>query len=529
MVLKATIPEAVPAISSRELIALAAVLLVALMVRIPGMMEGLWFDEVYYTKAYFEQPEQLGFLLFGGVHPPGYALLLIAWTDLFGDSELAVRMPSLLCGLGSLALFWFMTRRWLGPPYALLVAGLLALSPPHIWYSHENKVNMLLLLLILEAVWLYWRASETHLPRDWILATITMILALYTHSYAVPVATAIFCWLVWRVRSNATLIKPLVISALVIALVIAPFVVLKISQGGDLERDYLRQLSSAELYKLLLVWLPSGNTLRTVFPYGSFSELVKQPWPYFLIDAFFAILLLRGLLIMGRRARGDGWMSPVTDPAITEPARLILLWFIVPLLFTYAGSLVFRHFYIERNLLVILPPFLLLLVAGADIGASRWARVLASAGLVVLAIAATVSLNYLKTDQWTVYKYKPDWRSLALYFSNEVKTSGALRILVTNPTNEIDYYSRHIMLAEDPANPTTYPLVTTPCGADNAKLPEIIVGNGWSPFYLVHNPTWYQCWDDAFKAISGAPQFTLVEKREFKGLIVYKFKTVKIP
>jgi mannosyltransferase len=503
--------------------------LVALMVRIPGLTESLWFDEVWFTKVFFEQPDQLGFLLFEDVHPPFYGLLLLAWTDLFGDSELVVRLPSLLCGLGSLALLWFMTRRWLGPPYALLVAGLLALSPPHIWYSHENKVNMLLLLLIIEAVWLYWRASHLRLPRDWILATITMILALYTHSYAVPVAAAIFFWLVWRVRSDATLIKPLVISALVVALVIAPFVILKISQGSDLERDYLRQLSSGEIYKLLLVWLPSGNTLRTVGPYGSFSELVKQPWPYFLIEAFFAVLLLRGLLVMGRRARGDGWLAPVSDPAIAEPARLILLWFIVPLLFTYAGSLVFRHFYIERNLLVILPPFLLLLVAGADIGASRWARAFASAGLVTLAISATISLNFVKTDVWTVYKYKPDWRSLAQYLSNEVKTSGVLRILVTNPTYEVDYYRRHIKLAEDPASPTSNPEVSTLCGADNAKIPETILEKGWSTFYLVHNSTWYQCWDGAFKSISSAPQFTLVEKREFKGLTVYKFKTVKIP
>ena len=168
-----------PSITLRETIALAVILLVALMVRIPGLTESLWFDEVWYTQTMFLHPDRLGSVLWKDVHPPTYTLILIAWTDLFGDSELAVRMPSLLCGLGSLLLLWFIARRWMGPLQALLASALLALSPPHIWYSYENKVNMMLLLLTLYAVWLYWRASETRLARDWFVATIVLIVAMY--------------------------------------------------------------------------------------------------------------------------------------------------------------------------------------------------------------------------------------------------------------------------------------------------------------------------------------------------------------
>ena len=88
---------------------------VALALRLPWMGESLWFDEVWYTQTMFARPNILGQLLFEDVHPPTYALLLIAWTNLFGDSELVVRMPSLLCGLGSLLVLWFIARRWLEP------------------------------------------------------------------------------------------------------------------------------------------------------------------------------------------------------------------------------------------------------------------------------------------------------------------------------------------------------------------------------------------------------------------------------
>jgi len=512
-----------PSTELREGIALTAILLIALLVRIPGLGESLWFDEVMYTKAAFEQPDILYFLLWQDVHPPFYTMVLVAWTSIFGDSEIAVRLPSLLCGLGSIFLTWRITRRWIGPLQALLVAALLALSPAHIWYSHENKVNMLLLFLALSAVWLYWRAVETGRRRDWINASLVLLLALYTHGYAVPVAAAIFIWLAWRARSDRSLIGPLLASGFFVALVFAPLAVLKFGQGSELERGYLRQLSPGELYKLMLVWLPSGNTLRTVNPYGSFAGLAAQAWPYFLIDAFFAFLLARGLLVFGHKARGGGWIAPVANPAAVEPARLTLLWFAVPVAFTLAGSIFSRHFYIERNLLVVLPPFLLLLAAGADIGRPRWARMAVAAALVGLAVAATVSLLFFKTAVWTVYKYKPDWRAAAHYFDGEIKANGSLRVFITNETNEIFYYQRRIMLADLPAGAKQDLIVADACAAETGDIERTIVRRRWSPFYLVHNATWGGCWDRAWKMFSVAPQFELVEKRQFKGLTVYKF------
>jgi uncharacterized membrane protein len=521
--IKKTDSSLAPTITLRELIALAVILLVALLVRIPGLTESLWFDEVWYTQTTFARPGILGQILFKDVHPPTYTLLLLAWTDLFGDSELAVRMPSLLCGSGSLLLLWFIARRWMGPLQALLVTTLLALSPSHIWYSYENKVNMMLLLLTLYAVWLYWRASETRLGRDWFVATMVLVVALYTHAYAVPVAAAIYIWLAWRAWSDRSIVKPLFVSGVVIALVFAPLVLFKFGQSGELARGYLRQLSPVELYKLLLIWLPSGNTLRMVSPYSSFADLARQPWPHFLIEAFFAFLLGRGLLVVGCRARGDGWLAPVTNPAVTEPARLILLWFIIPLVLTIAGSMVTKDFYIERNLLVILPPFIFLLVAGADIGAPRWARISVITGLVALAITATVSLRFIKTEIWTVYKYKPDWRAAAYYFSDEMMANGVVRVLFTNPTYEYSYYHRRIILAKAPPGSRQEPLSAHVCNDDPKTILQGIVRKGWSPVYLVQNKTWGGCWDTIWELFSTAPQLHLVEQRDFRGLTIYKF------
>ena len=506
-----------------EVVLLVAIILIALFVRIPGLGDSLWSDEVWYTRTMFEQADLLRLVLWMDVHPPAYALTLMAWTGLFGDSEVTVRLPSFLFGLGSLLMLWYMARHWLGPHLALLSAALIALSPVHIWYSYENKTNMMLLLLTIMSVWLYWRASERGLKRNWIIATAVMIAALYTHAYAVPIAAAIFLWLGWRTLYDHALAKPLVICVVVIVFAVAPWVVHLLGHREELMRSYLRELSLAELYKLLLVWLPSGNALRAVNPYRPFSHLVAQPWPYFLIEAFVAVLLVRGLGFFAYRARGDGWFKPAINSGQKDSARLVLLWFCVPLIFTVVGSSVSDSFYLERNLLVILPPFLLILAAGAYINRRYWVRVALTMGLVTLFFMATLSLPYSNTEEWTVYKYKVDWRTAAYYFHDEIAHIGPLAVLLSTPTREFPYYQRRIMLAGKSNNWEEQSLVEKVCKANPEAILENISKKGLSSVYLVENKTWLGCWKRVWKSYSTNNQLQFVEQKDFKGLTIYKF------
>ncbi|MBM3790570.1 MAG: phospholipid carrier-dependent glycosyltransferase, partial [Acidobacteria bacterium] len=142
----------------RAYICLGLLLLCALALRLPRLGESLWSDEVVYTSA-FLQSESLSKILFRDVHPPLYPLILRAVIDVFGDGEVAVRLPSLLFGIGSLALLFVLVDEWFDRRSAWTAAALMAISPVHIWYSQENKTNMLLLLLTL---WTFYQ-----LPRAW--------------------------------------------------------------------------------------------------------------------------------------------------------------------------------------------------------------------------------------------------------------------------------------------------------------------------------------------------------------------------
>ena len=118
----------------------------ALLVRLPNFNESLWWDEVWYTYMQLN-PSSINRVLFHDVHPPLYPLLMLGWIELFGDSEIAVRLPSLFFGLASLGVIFALARSWFNRRIAFLATILIALSPVHIWYSQEAKNNMLLLLL----------------------------------------------------------------------------------------------------------------------------------------------------------------------------------------------------------------------------------------------------------------------------------------------------------------------------------------------------------------------------------------------
>jgi Dolichyl-phosphate-mannose-protein mannosyltransferase len=94
-------------------------------------------------------------------HPPGdialsfgrtdysIPLTLLYWVEAqwFGLSELAMRWPMMLCGLGMLALFPLRVWRSVGRREALLFAVLLAISPLLVYFSRNARPYAITLLL----------------------------------------------------------------------------------------------------------------------------------------------------------------------------------------------------------------------------------------------------------------------------------------------------------------------------------------------------------------------------------------------
>jgi len=404
-----------PSFLREHRLAIGLVLLaVAVFARLPYFNESLWYDEVYYTQVHLNE-DSLRRILFHDVHPPLYPALMKAWFEILGDSEISVRVPSFLFGLASLGVLFALTHAWFDRRTALLATVLMALSPVHIWHSQENKNNMLLLLLTLLTVYGLQRAWAHNRRRDWLLFVVSAILGLWTSHFALWVVLASFMWL-WlqalRDRHNRSFIR-IAGSTVVVGLAYLPLVWLVLRDKGALVKGYLRPFTMAESYKLFLVYLSHGNTLRTISPYAPLQRTLEQHWSFFLVDGFFAFLLGTGLFLALRlRLRGRKETDRPAFPGAVG-IDLLLLYFLVPPIALLAASFFYPKIYIERSMIILLPPFCILLAHGVmSLARPRW-RTVAVSTLLFANIIALANLWVIKRDAWTVYKPNPDWGTFA--------------------------------------------------------------------------------------------------------------------
>ena len=71
-------------------------------------------------------------------------------------------------------------------------------------------------------------------------------------------------------------------SSIVVALCYLPAALLTLIQLKDLGRSYLRPFTLGEVYKLFLIYLSNGNTLRAMFPWRTFPRIRGTALGFFL-------------------------------------------------------------------------------------------------------------------------------------------------------------------------------------------------------------------------------------------------------
>lgn len=128
----------------------------------------LWHDElvqVFVAQQALETgvPQQLS----GRFYPSGlvYSYILAAFIGIFGDSEFAVRAPSVLAaGLNTLLLF-LLLRPLLGRAPALLACWSLAVFPWSVAWSREARFYSLHQTTYLAVLLFSWRAMTATTPR----------------------------------------------------------------------------------------------------------------------------------------------------------------------------------------------------------------------------------------------------------------------------------------------------------------------------------------------------------------------------
>ena len=532
--------------SVRTRLVLGAIVLGAFLLRLPGLRESLWYDELWSTRVMLSGLPDLIDHCVVDTSPAVYYFLMFGWIRMFGDSELSVRIPPLVFGLLSVALTCFLARRWLSERAALLSAFLLAVSPVHIWYSQEARPYSAGVFCVLAAILAFYRVQESERPGAWLVAYAAALWgAVFLHFYLAGYLCALSLLCLIRPTPNRRGI--LLVNGLAAASVALLWGARLALGTAFTSMSYLRSFSLTELWALLLHWFPTGNAVaRLAGPGAGFRGLFAQPLPV-AMSLLVLAALTAGLVHLFRKLPRERFPDlPLF--LLTVPASLLLL--------NAAG---FSKTYIERSALTALPFFMILVSAGLWSAANTRLQWVPLAVCAVF-VAAVLVNYYRKSDRWTVYKPNPDWKSASRYFSAELAASPGFVLVFTGvPSAELTYYDprfaeeRELLLRDyrkrrlntPPSGPFSglklrlrqffwamYPegRMPSPGGIiydagsrDPEAVRALVLGSGSRNFYVVRNLFWLGSVDALRAGFQQDRRFRLAGRYEAKGLQVFKY------
>lgn len=493
-------------------------------------------------------------LILNNPSPPFHYIFMFLWIRLFGDSELSVRMPPLVFGIVSILLTYTLASRFIGKKGALLTSFLLCVSPVHIWYSQEARPYSGTLFFLLLAIFSYYKLKDSGSNSIWYLVYFgSLFSAVFSHFY-VSVYLAIIS-IMCLVKRNRMMRKVLILNILILVCLISYLGFRVIFSHLSTGLGYLRPFTFFELWMLFFNWFLFGNSLWDINPYRHNLNIILHKPLMFCTQVVFLAFLMYGVtqIFKESKKRED-----------LDSLDLMFYLFSLPLLLLGLNFIGFKNTYIERSLYVLLPFFYIVLIKGIA-GFKVKSISTAFVTFTIMLSVITITSFFNKSDQWTVYKPKPDWRDASYYFDNELKnTTNRLLAFATSPATELSYYDspskEFIFIDKDQFNNlkrlqqvsggiiigNKYFIKSLFLDLDkyirfrtegianpqllifyyNENLYEILSVNNVRTFYLIHNIYWSKDFKDLLEVAMKDPRFQFVNTQSFKGIEIFKFRVV---
>jgi uncharacterized membrane protein len=475
-------------------------LLLAALLRLPGLGESLWYDEILYaTRFPADSLRQLGRVLILDDAAPVYRILMYGWTGLFGEDERLLRLPSLLCGLATL---WLTLRIGgeLGNSRAgLLAAGFLCFSPVHVWYSQEAVGYTLAMALLLAAVWIGLGLRDgTRGGRWFLLYGLAVLGAVFTH-YFVAVFLLPLSLVAWRAAPRVRL-GLLALHCLIGGLTIAVLFAKWRLGGFAFGHDFLVPFTLFRWWMLFQGWFLQGNSIWTSMPYQTPPSYLLETPALLACQLLFLVPLARGL----RPSAGNARPGAAGELAIFLLVGPMVLFFL-----TLAGR---DRMYIERYLLPALPFFALVLARGVLDWPSLSLRRAGVATFVLIAFVSHFQFR-AKEAEWTVYKQNPDFRAVAAHLLAPGWAAEEALFLLPSSATELAYY---LGLQGRAGHPPVEDY-------DEQKLSRLFRSGTLRAVYLMVPRYPDRDVEPVRRALSANPLLELADRRAFKAVEVLTF------
>jgi len=389
------------------------ILLLALGLRLVNLNQSLWLDEAVQAITAQKSLTYIFQEIIGDFHPPLYHFLMHFWVRIFGSSEIALRMPSVLFGVGTVLVINELTNYGLRIKKmtklrinGLLVAIFLATAPFHIYYSQEARMYSLVTFLATASMYFFikiiheltnYELRINGLYLGYFISTLCLIYSDY-YGFLIVLAQIIGGLIIFRKNFNFYISKFLYIYLTIFLFYLPwlPFLITQFKTGLTATTslpEWGNLVNSSFIKALPLTFVKFAIGRITVFDKRIYGLIVG------FLGLGYGWLILRGI------KRGKLFNC-------SSIQLLIGLWLIVPIFIAWLISLFIPN-YQPFRLLLVLPAFYLLLSFGVSSINNKMIR------NIIAGIIIGVNLISLGVYFFNPYFWREDWRGVASYIRKE--------------------------------------------------------------------------------------------------------------
>jgi 4-amino-4-deoxy-L-arabinose transferase-like glycosyltransferase len=503
---------------SDEPLRLLAVVMVAIVSRLPGLGASFYGDEAFSllrdSNAWFPTSQDR--------FRPLYFSLLFGWKQLGFHGEVGLRSLSLLFGLMQVPVAYALGRRLGGRHRGALFALLVTVDPILIEFSQELRMYSLVPLIGLLQAWAFVeivaRSSERRpVLAAWVGFVVAGVAGVYTHLHYWFLLVG-FGFALWRRRRELSLREGALALAAIVLLYLPNVPNVLAFQRADGGQAHLTatDLPSA-LPKLAAAFLVGFNYFHVPDMGLSRAIPVSSLGPNLALGVLVAV-----------PAAVLGWQI-VRLCASRKPGPLVWLsieLFGVPVLVSFVATALTARNFVHPKYMIFSAPFSVLLIAAGYAAIPRRA-VRASVALLGASVFATAYVHWSEPER---YGRREDWRGVAAFLRPLLGEHSQLLLLssVYAPppgaasTSLWDYY------ATDLSAKTRFIVVPRPDAsvAEVAESAEPLVEGKSDVYYL-----WSQIardFDDPRDLVLSAARSTWTdeERRQFAPrLVLYHWRT----
>lgn len=358
----------------------------------------LWLDEATsVAQSHLPFAQMIDSLKSGDVHPPLHDVILWLLVRVAGDSELVVRLPSLLAGIVLIPVLYLAGRELWDRRAGLAAAALATVAPFPVWYAQEARMYALFLLFAAIAIFGQTRALRRGDATGWVIYAVATMLLVWTHYFAllfIAVQQVAFLLILGRRPWARDRLLGYGASLAAIAIASAPALLLARSQfaaneaagkGFSAAQSQLRTSTLDGGHGVPEVYDALTNGVWALLGYHSAGTMAS-------LTALWPVLILGGLLVLGRGAGRSG--------------RLMLALVVLPMLALFALGQI-KPFVFEIRYATGAVPAVLLLVSRV---LTRWVpgRVAVVAATVVtcMALATATADQQLSRTNPRLYDFE---------------------------------------------------------------------------------------------------------------------------